>query len=66
MIDPEPWGHAALPPRTEESLRLRQRRGQLRARSAADFRRLVVEAGLFVEEAHSIHARLQNPAEVSR
>jgi dissimilatory sulfite reductase (desulfoviridin) alpha/beta subunit len=29
-------------------------------------RRLVVEAGLFVEEAHSIHGRLQNPAEVSR
>jgi sulfite reductase (ferredoxin) len=25
-------------------------------------RRLVVEAGLFVEEAHAIHARLQNPA----
>ena len=46
MIDPESQGHAALPPRTEESLRQRQRRGQLRARSAADFRRLVVEAGL--------------------
>jgi sulfite reductase (ferredoxin) len=27
-------------------------------------RRLVVEAGLFVEEAHSVLARLQNPAEV--
>ena len=46
MIDPESQGHAALPPRTEESLRQRQRRGQLRARSAADFRRLVVEAGI--------------------
>lgn len=29
-------------------------------------RRLVVEAGLFVEEAHSIVGRLQNPGEVAR
>ena len=46
MIDPEPQGRSELPPRTEESLRQRQRRGRLRVRSAADFRRLVVENGL--------------------
>ncbi|WP_216904777.1 homocysteine biosynthesis protein [Synechococcus sp. CCY 9618] len=35
-----------LPARSESALRQRQRKGQLRVRAAADFRRLVAEAGL--------------------
>jgi L-aspartate semialdehyde sulfurtransferase len=37
---------AALPERSEADLRERQRRGRLRVRAAAEFRRLVREAGL--------------------
>ncbi len=40
-----------LPRRTEASLRQRQRKGELRVRAAADFRRLVRSAGL--EEAYA-------------
>lgn len=50
---PPPRSTAALPPRSEAELVARQRRGELRVRTAAAFRRLVRDQGLAEAYAHT-------------